>query len=235
MDALLPIVGILLLFALMFVAVGGIVFLGVRSRVRRFERGVQAMQGVANQMGWQFSRDVPWSSIPYADYFHLFTQGIGRRVYDMIHGEAESVGVSVFRYQFAVRATAAQTTHAQTVAMFQSNSINLPALFLRPSSIKHQLGTAFSASISFPTHADFSNQYLLSGSDETALRNLFSDSVLAFFAANPGWSLEGGGSQLFLYRESQILPPQYTPTLVNEGLRVLSLLRGVHAPVERLK
>lgn len=235
MDALLPLVGILLLFVLMFVGIGGIVFLGVRSRVRRFERGVAAMQAVANQMKWQFSRDIAWASIPYADHFHLFAQGIGKRVYDMIHGEAEGVGISVFNYQFAAKATVAQTGHAQTVAMFQSNSISLPAFFLRPSSIKHQLGTAFSASISFPTHANFSNQYLLSGSDETALRNLFTDSVLAFFAANPGWSLEGGGSQLFLYRESQILPPQYVPTLVNEGLRVLSLLRGVHAPVERLK
>jgi hypothetical protein len=61
MSDLLPFVGILLLFVLMFVGIGGIVFLGVRSRVRRFERGVQAMQAVANQMGWQFSRDLPWS------------------------------------------------------------------------------------------------------------------------------------------------------------------------------
>jgi len=69
MTELLPFVGILLLFVLMFVGIGGIVFLGVRSRVRRFERGVQAMQAVANQMGWQFSRDLPWSSIPYAIIF----------------------------------------------------------------------------------------------------------------------------------------------------------------------
>lgn len=230
MSDLLPVIGMLLLFLVVFVGIGAIVFLSVRSRVRRFERGVQAMQAVANQMGWQFSRDLPWSSIPYANYFHLFTQGIGKRVYDMIHGEAEGVGVSVFHYQFAVKATAAQTMHAETVAMFQSNSINLPALFLRPSSIKHQLGTAFSASVSFPNHADFSNQYLLSGNDETALRSLFNDSVLAFFAANPGWNMEAGGSQLFLYRENRIMPPQYVPILVNEGLRVLSLLQSVHAP-----
>jgi hypothetical protein len=226
MDSLLPLVGILLLFVVVFVGIGGIVFLGVRSRKRTFERGVTAMQAVANQMGWQFSRDIAWASIPYAYQFHLFAQGIGKRVYDMIHGEAEGVGISIFNYQFAAKATLAQTAQAQTVAMFQSNSINLPAFLLRPASIKHQLGSAFSASISFPTHADFSNQYLLSGSDESALRNLFTDSVLAFFAASPGLNVEAGGSQLFLYRESQIMPPQYVPTLVNEGLRVLSLLRS---------
>jgi hypothetical protein len=235
MDVLLPLVGMLLLFVVVFAGIGGIVFLGVRSRKRTFERGVIARQVVANQMGWQFSRDIAWASIPYANYFQLFTQGIGRRVYDVIHGEAEGVGITIFNYQFAAKATVAQTVHAQTVAMFQSNSISLPAFLLRPSSIKHQLGAAFSASISFPTHADFSSQYLLSGSDEIALRSLFSDSALAFFAGQPGWSLEGGGSQLFLYRESQILTPQYTPTLVNEGLRVLSVLRGVQAPAERLK
>jgi hypothetical protein len=226
MDALLPIVGILLLFVVVFLGIGGIVFLGVRGRVNKFNRGVQAMQTLANQMGWQFARDMAWASIPYADHFHLFAQGIGKRVYDVIHGEAEGVGVTVFHYQFAAKATVAQTGQAQTVAMFQSNRISLPALFLRPSSIKHQLGTAFSASISFPTHADFSNQYLLSGNDETALRRLFNDSALAFFAANPGWNMEAGGSQLFLYRENRIMPPQYVPTLVNEGLRVLSLLQS---------
>jgi hypothetical protein len=226
MEALLPIIGIILLFAVVFLGIGGIVFLGVRSRKRTFDRGVQAMQAVANQMGWQFSRDISWASIPYADRFHLFSQGIGKRVYDMIHGEAEGVGVSVFNYQFAAKATAAQTGHAQTVAMFQSNSINLPSLVLRPSSIKHQLGSAFSSSISFANHADFSNQYLLSGNDERALRSLLNDAVLGFFMANPGWSVEAGGSQLFLYRESQILPPQYVPTLVNEGLRVLTLMGG---------
>jgi hypothetical protein len=42
--------------------------------------------------------------------------------------------------------------------------------------------------------------------------------------------MEAGGSQLFLYRENRIMPPQYVPTLVNEGLRVLSLLQSVHAP-----
>jgi hypothetical protein len=125
----LPIVGMLVLFAVVMLAICAIVFQGARSRRRTFDRAMQASYAVANQMGWQFSRDLPWSSIPYANYFHLFTQGIGRRVYDMIHGEAEGVGISVFNYQFAAKATAAQTTQAQTVAMFQWNKINLPRSF----------------------------------------------------------------------------------------------------------
>jgi hypothetical protein len=111
----------------------------------------------------------------------LFTQGRLQRIYHVTYGEAEGVQATVFCYTFARKWQSGQgSTRSQTVALFQSDQLNLPAFCLRPSSFRHKLGTAFSASISFPTHAAFSDQYLLSGNDDAGLRKLFNDSA-AFF------------------------------------------------------
>jgi hypothetical protein len=135
-----------------------------------------------------------------------------------MYGEAEGVPVTVFDYNFGRKWVKGQgTLRKQTVAMVQSDKLNLPAFFLRPANFRHKLGTVFSASISFPAQAAFSNQYLLSGNDETGVRQLSNDSALSFFEANPGWSTEGGGGQLFIYREDTLMPPQNIPWFVNEG------------------
>ncbi len=224
-----------ILFALVLVSVpllfiGGIVFLAVRNRQRLAVRGTQ-MQTVANEMGWKYSPTMLWRSIPYANSFHLFTQGTYQRIYHVTYGEAEGVQTTVFNYTFSRKWRSGQGSwRSQTVAMFQSDKFNVPVFFLRPSSFRHKLGTVFSASISFPTHAAFSNQYLLSGNDDAGLHKLFNNSALSFFEANPGWSIEGGGGQIFIYREDTLMPPQNVPWFVNEGLRVLSLLQSVHAP-----
>ena len=221
---------VFILFALVIISVpllfiGGIVFLLLRGRKGTAARGTQT-QTVANEMGWKYLPQMSWRSIPYATSFHLFAQGSFQRIYHVTYGEAEGVQVTVFNYAFASKWGRNSMRH-QTVAMFQSDKFNLPAFFLRPSSFRHKLGAVFSASISFPTHAAFSNQYLLSGNDETGVRQLFNDSALSFFEANPGWCTEGGGGQLFFYQEDFLVPPQKIPWLVNEALRVLNLIHNL--------
>ena len=206
--------------------IGGIVFLLIRSGKGSAVRGTQ-MQTVANEMGWKYSPKMEWRSIPYANSFHLFAQGRLQRINQVTYGEAEGVQATVFSYTFARKWQSGQgSTRSQTVALLQSNQLNFPAFFLRPSSFRHKLGTTFSASISFPAHVAFSDQYLLSGNDDAGLRKLFSASALSFFEANPGWSMEGSGGQLFIYREDTLMPPQNIPWFVNEGLRVMKLLQN---------
>jgi hypothetical protein len=178
------------------------------------------MQTVANEMGWKYSPKMAWRSIPYANSFHLFAQGRLQRINQVTYGEAEGVQATVFNYTFTRKWQSGQgSTRSQTVVLFQSDQLNLPAFFLRPSSFRHKLGTTFSTSISFPTHVAFSDQYLLSGNDDASLRKRFNDSALSFLAG--AWKAVAVSS--LIYREDTLMP-QNIPCLVNEALRVLSLL-----------
>jgi hypothetical protein len=57
---------------------------------------------------------------------------------------------------------------------------------------------------------------------------------LSFFEANPDWSTEGGGGQLFIYREDTLMLPQNIPWFVNEALRILKQLQKTRPSVPLL-
>ena len=91
------------------------------------------MQTVANEMGWKYSTEISSGSIPYANSFHLFAQSRFQGVCHVMYGEAEGVRVTVFDYNFGRKWVKGQgTLRKQTVAMVQSDKLNLPAFFLRP-------------------------------------------------------------------------------------------------------
>jgi hypothetical protein len=80
----------------------------------------------------------------------------------------------------------------------------------------------FSNSVNFPSHPAFSSQYLLSGNDVPNIQRVFNDSLLSYCESNPGLSIEGGGEQVFIYREEFLVPPQNLAWFVNESLRLFN-------------
>ena len=117
---------------------------------------------------------------------------------------------------------------AQTVIWFRSPQLSLPSFVMRPEHVVHKIGSAFGyQDIDFDsnrTAADFSKKYLLRGADEHAIRSLFKDNVLDFFATHPGKPvLEGRGDRLILYRPGQLIRPENISVFLEEGLEVFRL------------
>jgi hypothetical protein len=117
---------------------------------------------------------------------------------------------------------------AQTVIWFRSPQLSLPSFVMRPEHVVHKIGSAFGyQDIDFDsnrTAADFSKKYLLRGADEHAIRSLFKNDVLDFFATHPGKPvLEGRGDRLILYRPGQLIRPENISVFLEEGLEVFRL------------
>jgi hypothetical protein len=64
---------------------------------------------------------------------------------------------------------------------------------------------------------------LLRGPDEQGIRNLFTDALLGFYEMNEGTSTDGGGSQLFIFRQNSRPSPHETQAFLNWGLQLQRL------------
>jgi len=219
MGSLDLVIFVLVMIAVPLIFIAGIVLLIVNARSRSGGRTAQ-MQAVTNQMRWTFTQQIPFTSIPNASCFHLFTQGNWVRVLNVMSGQVEGAQVIVFDITFDSKYVHRTKPREQTVALFLSNQLSLPAFMLCPFNWKHKLGSVFSNSVNFPSHPAFSSQYLLTGNDAPNIQRIFNDSLLSYCESNPGLSIEAGGEQIFIYREESLVAPQNLPWFVNESLRV---------------
>jgi hypothetical protein len=68
--------------------------------------------------------------------------------------------------------------------------------------------------------------YHLRGEDEAAIRALFQPPILAALEQHPGLTIEGNGSQLFIFREGDVLDPEKWPAFFDEARQIARLFGG---------
>jgi hypothetical protein len=87
-----------------------------------------------------------------------------------------------------------------TAVLFESDQLSLPSFLLCPEGVLDKMASALGdQDIDFDEFPKFSRQYLLRGPEEQ-VRNVFNSNVLSYFDNDPGWTLEGFGTQLLVYR-----------------------------------
>ncbi len=207
---------IVLIFGVLIVAV-------IFGRKRERER-TQELVKVASLLGWQFSEAAALNWIPNLGKFALFSQGHGKSITNAMYGETDGVKAAVFDYRYVVGNGKNQSTYNQSVLYFEPRNLNVPFFSLRPEGFFHKIISALGyQDIDFGNRPDFSSKYLLRGPDEQGVRNLFSGALLGFYEMNPGASTDGGGNQLFIFRQNQRTPPHETQAFVNWGLQLQRL------------
>ncbi|MBD0372485.1 MAG: hypothetical protein ICV60_16700 [Pyrinomonadaceae bacterium] len=197
-----------IIFILFFIVIiGFIVAVFIYTSKKEKERTL-AMQQVAQQMRWAFLPTAELSMIPHASYFNLFNQGHSKSIKNMIYGEINGVKAAIFDYRYTVGHGKNSHTYNQSVLYFETPKLQLPMFTLSPENFMHKFISALGyQDIDFGNRPEFSKKYLLRGPDEQAIRRTFQDHILAFYEANQGLHTEGGGNQLFVYRQSNRMPP----------------------------
>lgn len=214
---------ILLVVAFVALIIGIIVVAAVIGNKREKERTEQ-MRGVANLLGWQFSEVAPLDRIPNLERFALFSQGHGKTIKNFVYGELEGTKAALFDYRYTVGHGKHQSTFNQSVMYFEPHNLNAPLFSLRPEHAFHKIAAAFGyQDIDFGNRPTFSSKYLLRGSDEPAVRSLFNDPLLGFYEMNQGSSADGGGNQLFIFRQNYRTPPHESQAFVNWALEIQRL------------
>jgi hypothetical protein len=211
-----------------FLIVGGVIalialflYIGYLAEKKRTE----ALKGVAEDLGFEFFPKDP-GLLRELGGFHLFSQGHGKRLTNLMRGEAGGLAVEIFDYRYVTGGGKSSQTWNQTVICFRLNGPDLPDFSLRPENVFHRIGALFGyQDINFEDYPVFSKSYLLRGPDEKAIRELFTDRVLAFYEGRTGLSTEGGGNQLLFYRHNKRVDPQQVRSFLEEGFQVLSVFR----------
>ena len=212
---------LIFLFAVAFIILM-IVLARHRKKVAR-ER-TEHLQAVANLLGWQFGQEAPMDWIPGMEKFALFNTGHGKSIKNVMFGHAQGIKSALFDYEYVTGSGKNQRIHYQSVVYFEPRDLTVPFFSLRPENFLHKFISALGyQDIDFGNRPDFSSQYLLRGKDEPAIRNAFNEALIAFYETNPGTSTDGGGNQLFVFREGYTVPPDQLRGFIDWASRLQNL------------
>jgi hypothetical protein len=199
------------------VLVAAAVALAVGSSLDR--QRTDAIQRLASNLGFQYQPE-PKLYLPSQLWqLELFSKGRNRRVNNLIQGRMGNTKVSLCDYRYTSRSGKSSRTYRQTVVVIEADDLQLPSFMLIPENVFHKIGDMFGYhDIDFATHPDFSSRYLLKGSDESWIRQVFHDDVLKFYQHQAHVSTEGIGSVLIYYRAHQRLAPDQWKAFMDEAL-----------------
>jgi hypothetical protein len=183
-----------------------------------------AMRTVAKQLGWTFFAEAPLTYIHDVENFPLFNEGHGKKLLNLMTGEANGIKTSVFDYEYKTGGGKNVTVHRHSVVYLEPANLSLPYFSLGPEGLLTKIGAALGyEDIDFGQRPEFSRKFVLRGEDEPAIRRLFNDRVLSFYEGRIGMSTEAGGNQVFLYRKNQEFQPFEVQPNVGLGLELINL------------
>lgn len=114
--------------------------------------------------------------------------------------------------------------YQQTVTRLQSRLLKLPYFNLLPETLFAKLGKVFGgADINFDEAPEFSDQYVLRGGDEPALRTIFTPALRQFLEPLRHLTIEGADDVLFLYRWQRPTKPESFAAAIEESKQLLAL------------
>lgn len=180
----------------------------------------EALKAVANSLDLSFSKKGNKSLLSSQGQFQLFSLHSWRKVSNVMSGSINEIDVTImdYRYQYG------RHKRYQTVILFQSTLLRLPSFVLQPEGLLHKIVSIIGyQDINFDSHPTFSKQYLLHGADEEAIRNIFTDKLLTFYAQRKGFSTECKGDKFIFYKDELEVSPQEIQTFLEEGAEAFRL------------
>lgn len=206
--------------ALLIIAVA--YFFSLQNEKKRAEM----LKAFAAQNNLPFTPGLPSPPTEYPEVFEIFDKGSGRKVTNLIEYAEESTPFALFDYCYNVSSGKANAKYNQTILMLSNEELQLPHFSLKPENFFHKFGSLLGMQdIDFDTHPEFSDQYLLKGEDEDAVREFFDEEKLNFFTQEKGWSVEGMGKTLLVYRHNKRPSADEMNAFVEEAAKVIAVFK----------
>ncbi len=221
-DTLLP----PLIFGTVIVAFAGFCYYAWVVEKRRTER----LSELANDLGFEFTASSDEECIGGFGELHLFSRGDSKKFYNLMRGETPDLSLVIFDYRYSTGSGKNRSTYNKSVLCFLLRDQELPRFQLRREHFFDKIGNWLGFSdINFDDYPEFSDRYMLKGSDEWAIRELFTREVLEHFESIDKKSapcVEACGSRLILYRENKRCEPDEIRDLMQEGFEILRLFHS---------
>ncbi|THH40290.1 hypothetical protein [Neolewinella litorea] len=179
---------------------------------------------LADRLGFTFSKGDEYGLQRWLEDFRLTSRGRDRTIANVLREQQGLHEYDAYLFDFSYREFGAKQSVHQTVFFLHSQRLVLPELCLQPESLLHKMGQLFGwDDIDFVRFPKFSRQYRLTGEDEGYIRHHFTEDVLNYFTLHKGWSVEGIGYYLLVYKKGVLLPPEEVEQLYRRGLEVYAL------------
>jgi hypothetical protein len=225
------IVGMFVVQGVITVAIVGVViYVYFRNKKREEERSV-AWRATAGQLGFAYEAE---SETLAADLQTLktFRQGRGHKATNTLRGENEGIALTLTDYRYTTGSGKNSTTHRLTLCALQAESLALPHAYLRRQmKFLDLLGKMFGGQdIDFDEDTTFSQDWVLQGEDEAAVRNLFGPATRDFFTGvsedgtYPRFQFEAGDDRLVINPGTRI-EPEKAQELLGMAFQVLGVLK----------
>ena len=183
-----------------------------------------SLRELARRAGFQFSAADDYGLHHYLEDFRLANRGRRREISNILRRQTDLLEHDAFLFDYSYQDYGSKHATRQTVFFVQSRHMTLPGLRLQPETLAHKLGELFGYDdIDFVRFPKFSKQYRLTGDDEEYIRHHFTDDVLNYFTLNKGWSVEGIGYYLVVYKRGMLLPSEEALHLFHRGMTVCQL------------
>ena len=151
----------------------------------------------------------------------LMTTGRQRAWTNIFKRQVDSLGVVFCDYRYTIGNGKNSTTWQQTVILFRSPSINAPRFEIKPEGWLHKVGGLIGLQdIDFVESPEFSKKYLLTGSDESAIRDFLRPEVLQLLVGFQNLCLEVRPGSLMFWFDRKRIPPQEFKTVFEQAFSV---------------
>jgi len=195
------------------------------------QKRASALENVAESLKMSFKAKDEKDIFRYS-LAHLALMDKGRKssrkALNIFTGTENGLAINMFDYNYAEGTSSDVAHYKQTVAVFKSESFNLPVFSMGPENFLHRIGAKLGMQdIDFEDYPQFSKQYLLEGENEAAIRSFFTPSILDFFTQNKDWNVEGHGQYLVLYKSCVKLEPEEMEPFMKETLSMATLFQSI--------
>ncbi len=196
--------------------IGGVIWSHFAEKKRR-----EQLAEAATEMGLSFFPDGNSDLLMQLQSFKLFNRGRAKKMRNLIQGDSGEVKIAIFDYQFTTGSGKNSHTHRMSLAVLQSNQLKCPDFTMRPEGMFDKIGSAMGyQDIDFETHPEYSKLFVLQSSDEDAVRNFFKPSLLEFFEAKKGVSVEAQPGMMFFQRPGRRVKAEQLKDLLGEAYEV---------------
>ncbi len=194
--------------AIVFVVLG----LGLALAVVRVARLGEAarqegMRTEARRLTFDHRARSPGVPVEGLDELPTLRKGRSRRARSIMSGDSSGRELVAFDWFFRTGGGNRSGRHRMTIVAFRRKNEPRTEFQIRPENAIHRIASALGwLDIDFENDAEFSGSYLLRGSDEKAIRALFSRSTRRAFARDPGWQVDAGAEWVGLWRHRRPSP-----------------------------
>ena len=159
----------------------------------------------------------------YADIVGMFKTGGSHKWRDEISGTFNGRAFTAFEYQYATGAGRFRDVYTRGMIHWRLDRASFPHFTLVPASTYlFRLGRT-PEDIDFPEDKPFSKAYIVTGSDQAAVRALFTPGLRTALAAVSGQFVAAQAQDVFWWREGRLPGPGEFEAFLAEGDRVVNL------------